>query len=181
MSVSWCEWFEQEVKLDMREKITNFEEVWELMILSPEKQEVLDTASSIAKRCIGARDHVIQQLEGEAIEAQSRIDHLEKSLEHEQMANLMQPRMTALADERMIELYKRNEALRIQLEEKDKEIAELNTTVQVKEKWLELKEIWLDYKDTMLRDKDKDIAELKAQLDQERNNALSILEKMKTE
>ena len=66
-------------------------------------------------------------------------------------------------------------------EEKDKEITELKTTVQVKEKWMELKEIWLDYKDTMIRDKDKDIAELKAQLDQERNNALSILEKMKTE
>ena len=181
MSISWSEWFEQEVKLDMREKITNFEDVWELMILSPEKQEVLDTASSIAKRCIGARDYEIIQLEEQAVEMQTRINHLEKTLEHEQMANLMQPRITALADERMIELYKRNEALKMQLEEKDKEISELNATVQVKDKWLELKEIWLDYKDTMLRDKDKDIAELKAQLDQERNNALSILEKMKTE
>jgi len=146
MSISWSEWFEHEVKLDMREKRTNFEDVWELMILSPEKQEVLDTASSIAKRCIGARDHVIKRLEGEALEAQARIDYLEKGLEHEQMANLMQPRITALTDQRMIELHKQNEALRIQLE-----------------------------------DKDKDIAELKAQLDQERNNVLSILEKMKAE
>jgi hypothetical protein len=181
MSISWSEWFEQEVKLDMREKITNFEDVWELMILSPEKQEVLDTASSIAKRCIGARDYEIIQLEEQAVEMQTRINHLEKTLEHEQMANLMQPRITALADERMIELYKRNEALKMQLEEKDKEITELKTTVQVKDKWLELKEIWMDFKDSVLRDKEKDIEELKAQLDQERNNALSVLEKMKTE
>ena len=181
MSISWSEWFEHEVKLDMREKITNFEDVWELMILSPEKQEVLDTASSIAKRCIGARDYEIIQLEEQAVEMQTRINHLEKTLEHEQMANLMQPRITALADERMIELYKRNEALKMQLEEKDKEITELKTTVQVKDKWLELKEIWMDFKDSVLRDKEKDIEELKAQLDQERNNALSVLEKMKTE
>ena len=181
MSISWSEWFEQEVKLDMREKITNFEDVWELMILSPEKQEVLDTASSIAKRCIGARDYEIIRLEEQALEMQTRINHLEKTLEHEQMANLMQPRITALADERMIELYKRNEALKMQLEEKDKEIGELKTTVQVKDKWLELKEIWMDFKDSVLRDKEKDIEELKAQLDQERNNALSVLEKMKTE
>jgi len=59
---AWTEWFAYEVKKDLREKVTNFEDVWALMFLSPDKQLIIDAACRIAQQSIAARDRDIADL-----------------------------------------------------------------------------------------------------------------------
>jgi len=58
----WSEWFVQQVKVELREKMTNLDDVWGLMFLNPDKQEIMDTAADIASRSIDARDKEILRL-----------------------------------------------------------------------------------------------------------------------
>jgi hypothetical protein len=59
---SWIDYFEQEVKTALRDKVTNFEDVWGLMFLDTEKQELLSVAGQIAARSIESRDCEIARL-----------------------------------------------------------------------------------------------------------------------
>lgn len=64
---SWTEYFEQEVKTALRDRVTHFEDVWGLMFLDNEKQELLSVAGQIAARSIESRDCEIARL-GEVID-----------------------------------------------------------------------------------------------------------------
>jgi len=84
---SWTDWFTQQVKVELRDKITNFEDVWSLMFLSSDKQEILDTAARVAEQAILERDREIVRQDICIYNMQAKIDYLEKLLEHEQMEN----------------------------------------------------------------------------------------------
>ena len=84
---SWTDWFTQQVKVELRDKITNFEDVWSLMFLSSDKQEILDTAARVAEQAIQERDREIVRQDICIYHMQAKIDYLEKLLEHEQMEN----------------------------------------------------------------------------------------------
>jgi len=62
----WSDWFTFEVKRDLREKVSNFEDVWSLMFLSSDKQDILDAAARVAEQSIAARDRDILDLEVES-------------------------------------------------------------------------------------------------------------------
>lgn len=96
---SWSEWFIYEIKKDLREKMTDLEEVWELMILTPDKKAIFDSAARIAKVSIHNRDKEIARLEEslgckdqyivhleEQLETLQRLKHVERHLECQQMA-----------------------------------------------------------------------------------------------
>jgi hypothetical protein len=135
------------------------EEVMGLMFLSKEAQQVADTAARIAVRMITSREKEIAQLQ-EVIEDQhAKIAVLERDLDHEQMASFMQPMFNANTTDIIIK--------------------QLKEVVTLKEH-LENKNIELDARLYKILEQNKEIEDLKAQLDQERSRALSV-DKMKTE
>jgi len=149
-----------QVKTEIRENMTNLEDVMGLMFLSKEAQQVADMAARIAVRMIRERDKEIARLEEMLEEQQSQVAVLERDLDHEQMATFMQPTFSAKTADIIIQ----------QLKEKE-ELKEL----------LERKNVELDARLYKILDQNKEIEDLKSQLDQERSRTLSVLEKMKTE
>ena len=149
-----------QVKTEIRENMTNLEDVMGLMFLSKEAQQVADMAARIAVRMIRERDKEIARLEEMLEEQQSHVAVLERDLGHEQMATFMQPTLNAKTADIMIQQLKENEALKELLDRKNVE---------------------LDARLYKILDQNKEIEDLKSQLDQERSRTLSVLEKMKTE
>ena len=58
----WSEWFISEIRADLIQKITKLEEIWEIMIFSPERQAVADAAARVAQDIIEEKDDLIQEL-----------------------------------------------------------------------------------------------------------------------
>jgi predicted RNase H-like nuclease (RuvC/YqgF family) len=137
MTESWSEWFTFEVKRDLREKITNFEDVWSLMFLSPDKQEILDAAARVAQESIAARNREIEfkdqeiaeteglvdflrktivknaeQHERELEERDERIRSLERHLESQQMSNFMAPTIISDLTKTTIDQFKEIQRLK---------------------------------------------------------------------
>ena len=138
---AWNEWFAYEVKKDLREKVTNFEDVWALMFLSPEKQLVIDAAARVAQQSIAARDREMVELEEsiadqanlvdflrktiiqnaeqherEIEERDERIKSLERHLESQQMSNFMAPTIISNLTQTTIDQHKQIVALKASLE-----------------------------------------------------------------
>ena len=147
---AWTEWFAYEVKKDLREKVTNFEDVWALMFLSPDKQLVIDAAARVAQQSIAARERDIadleesiadqanlvdflrktiiknaEQHEREIEERDDRIKSLERHLESQQMSNFMAPTIISDLTQETIDQHKEIVALRAKLEQKNLEIEDV--------------------------------------------------------
>ena len=147
---AWTEWFAYEVKKDLREKVTNFEDVWALMFLSPDKQLVIDAAARVAQQSIAARERDIadleesiadqanlvdflrktiiknaEQHERELEERDDRIKSLERHLESQQMSNFMAPTIISDLTQETIDQHKEIVALRAKLEQKNLEIEDV--------------------------------------------------------
>lgn len=147
---AWTEWFAYEVKKDLREKVTNFEDVWALMFLSPDKQLVIDAAARVAQQSIAARERDIadleesiadqanlvdflrktiiknaEQHERELEERDERIKSLERHLESQQMSNFMAPTIISDLTQETIDQHKEIVALRAKLEQKNLEIEDV--------------------------------------------------------
>jgi hypothetical protein len=137
---AWTDWFTYEVKKDLREKVTNFEDVWALMFLSPDKQLVIDAAARVAQQSIAARDREMVELEEftadqanlvdflrktiiknaeqherEIEERDERIKSLERHLESQQMSNFMAPTIISNLTQTTINQHKEILALRTRL------------------------------------------------------------------
>ena len=69
MSETWADWFIIKIKEDLREKITTLEEIWGIMIFSPEKQAVAESAARVA-------EDIVKELEEERTYLRERIDEL---------------------------------------------------------------------------------------------------------
>lgn len=117
MAESWTDWFIYQVKSELREKITDFEEVWNLMFLPPDKQAFLDVAARIASLSIGARDFEIVRLEELVQDQTHRIAILERDLEHEQNHNFMAPTVISRLTQTTIDQHKHIQELLAEIEE----------------------------------------------------------------
>jgi hypothetical protein len=66
---TWSEWFISKVRADLTERITNLEEIWDIMIFSPERQSVAEAAARVA-------ENIINELEEEIARQREIIDDL---------------------------------------------------------------------------------------------------------
>jgi predicted nucleic acid-binding Zn-ribbon protein len=85
---SWSEWFISKIKEDLRERVTTLDEIWGIMIFSPEKQSVAESAARIAEEIIRAKDREIvdlkvriSELEEEAADAQQELARRREKIE----------------------------------------------------------------------------------------------------
>jgi hypothetical protein len=69
---TWLERFISLVKVDLREKVKTLDEVWAIMIFSPEKQDVAESAARVAYE-------LIQEKNREIVNLKIRIAELEQS------------------------------------------------------------------------------------------------------
>lgn len=61
---TWSEWFISKVKEDLRDRVTTLDEIWGIMIFSPEKQAVAEAAARVAEDIIsGLEEEVARQRE----------------------------------------------------------------------------------------------------------------------
>jgi hypothetical protein len=64
MAESWSEWFISKIREDMRDRVTTLDEIWGIMIFSPEKQAVAEAAARVAEDIIsGLEEEVARQRE----------------------------------------------------------------------------------------------------------------------
>lgn len=60
----WSEWFISKVREDLRDRVTTLDEIWGIMIFSPEKQAVAEAAARVAEDIIsGLEEEVARQRE----------------------------------------------------------------------------------------------------------------------
>jgi predicted nucleic acid-binding Zn-ribbon protein len=85
---SWSEWFISKIKEDLRERVKTLDEIWGIMIFSPEKQSVAESAARIAEEIIRAKDREIvdlkvriSELEEEAADAQQELARRREKIE----------------------------------------------------------------------------------------------------
>ena len=110
--------FIQEVKTELRENMTNLDEVWQLMMLPPDKQQMLETAAIVALRRIEEKDNEMMRLE-------ELYKKTERHLESQQMSNFMAPTIISDLTTETIEQFKEIQQLKALLAIKDKEIEDL--------------------------------------------------------
>ena len=58
----WSEWFIDRVKEDLRDRVTTLDEIWAIMIFSPERQSVAEAAARVAEKIIQEKDQEIADL-----------------------------------------------------------------------------------------------------------------------
>ena len=64
MAESWSEWFISKVREDLRDRVTTLDEIWGIMIFSPEKQAVAEAAARVAEDIIsGLEEEIARQRE----------------------------------------------------------------------------------------------------------------------
>ena len=80
MSETWSEWFISKIKEDLRERVTTLDEIWGIMIFSPEKQSVAESAARVA-------EDIIKELEEERTYLRERIDELTIELHRLKLKN----------------------------------------------------------------------------------------------
>jgi hypothetical protein len=62
--IMWSEWFISKVREDLRDRVTTLDEIWGIMIFSPEKQAVAEAAARVAEDIIsGLEEEVARQRE----------------------------------------------------------------------------------------------------------------------
>jgi len=110
--MSWTDWFIQEIKLEMREKMTSLDDVYDLMFLGRDKQELLDTAARIAKVSIQNRDNEIKRLEERLEDTLRRLRHVEQQLESQIMSNFMAPTIITDLTQTTIDQHKEIQRLK---------------------------------------------------------------------
>lgn len=71
------DWFITQIRNDLTEKITTLDEIWDIMIFSPERQSVADAAARVAEKIIHEKDELIQSYKNEILELNARISVLE--------------------------------------------------------------------------------------------------------
>ena len=71
------DWFITQIRNDLTEKITTLDEIWAIMIFSPERQSVAEAAARVAEKIIHEKDELIQSYKNEILELNARISVLE--------------------------------------------------------------------------------------------------------
>ena len=56
------DWFITQIRNDLTEKITTLDEIWAIMIFSPERQSVAEAAARVAEKIIHEKDELILEL-----------------------------------------------------------------------------------------------------------------------
>jgi hypothetical protein len=60
----WSEWFISKIREDLMDRVTTLDQIWGIMIFSPEKQAVAEAAARVAEDIIsGLEEEVAQQRE----------------------------------------------------------------------------------------------------------------------
>jgi hypothetical protein len=60
--MDWSYWFISKIRDDLTEKITTLDEIWAIMIFSPERQSVAEAAARVAEKIIKEKDQEIADL-----------------------------------------------------------------------------------------------------------------------
>jgi hypothetical protein len=60
--MDWANSFISQIRDDLTEKITTLDEIWAIMIFSPERQSVAEAAARVAHKIIQEKDDLIQDL-----------------------------------------------------------------------------------------------------------------------
>jgi hypothetical protein len=60
--MDWSYWFITQIRGDLTEKITTLDEIWAIMIFSPERQSVAEAAARVAEKIIKEKDQEIADL-----------------------------------------------------------------------------------------------------------------------
>lgn len=62
--MEWSEWFISKIREDLIDRVTTLDEIWSIMIFSPEKQAVAEAAARVAEDIIsGLEEELAQQRE----------------------------------------------------------------------------------------------------------------------
>ncbi len=62
--MEWSEWFISKIREDLIDRVTTLDEIWGIMIFSPEKQAVAEAAARVAEDIIsGLEEELAQQRE----------------------------------------------------------------------------------------------------------------------
>jgi hypothetical protein len=59
---TWADTFISQIREDLTEKITTLDEIWAIMIFSPERQSVAEAAARVAEKIIKEKDDLILEL-----------------------------------------------------------------------------------------------------------------------
>ena len=76
----WSEWFISKVREDLRDRVTTLDEIWGIMIFSPEKQSVAEAAARVAEEMIQEKDREIAKLEERIAELEEESTDTQKEL-----------------------------------------------------------------------------------------------------
>jgi hypothetical protein len=60
--MDWSYWFITQIREDLTEKITTLDEIWAIMIFSPERQSVAEAAARVAEKIVKEKDQEIADL-----------------------------------------------------------------------------------------------------------------------
>ena len=77
---AWLERFISLVKEDLRERVKTLDEVWAIMIFSPEKQDVAESAARVAYEFVQEKNREIVNLEIRIVELEEESSEQEKEL-----------------------------------------------------------------------------------------------------
>ena len=75
---TWLERFIWKIKADLRESVTNFEDVWSIMFLSSDRQAVADSAARVAQEIVDTKDAQIDQLHAEIRDLKAQLERVSK-------------------------------------------------------------------------------------------------------
>ena len=75
---TWLERFIWKIKADLRESVTNFEDVWSIMFLSSDRQAVADSAARVAQEIVDTKDAQIDQLHEEIRDLKAQLERVSK-------------------------------------------------------------------------------------------------------
>jgi hypothetical protein len=91
--MEWSEWFISKVREDLRDRVTTLDEIWGIMIFSPEKQSVAEAAARVAEDIISGLEEEAKDTKQELIRRRERIDELANEVHHlkEELLKLKTP------------------------------------------------------------------------------------------
>jgi hypothetical protein len=73
------------IKADLRERVTNFEDVWSIMFLSSDKQAVAESAARVAQEIVSTKDDQIVKMEQLIDQLHAEIRDLRAQIEEERI------------------------------------------------------------------------------------------------
>jgi hypothetical protein len=76
--MDWSYWFITQIREDLTEKITTLDEIWAIMIFSPERQSVAEAAARVAEKIIKEKDQEIAELR-EQLERLRELNEIENT------------------------------------------------------------------------------------------------------